>query len=149
MQQLKSLPGIENYENNEQLIEEILKELDAEGMMPLIAYSAAWSTKETQDFFSHPDRQPFKSKIEFSNDLCEKTRQYLTIGNWLRHRYEFAPADQKQQFGEDYRNFHEFSLYQLFLPLEQEYKDWAAGINSIDRQNGTIHPSEKTLTLIQ
>lgn len=96
---VRNIPGAEHYipkdaiapgeidRGIDTLVEETLQQLDAESMQSLLTNYLAWSDDESQQFFSHPERRPFKSKLDLPSQPSERVGTYLTIGNYLGLRY--------------------------------------------------------------
>lgn len=99
-QRLLRLPGIENFvpdpslsqaeidQGLEKAISDLNKQLDAESSVVFITQALALTKNESEEFFSHPERRPYKSTIELSEDRDEQIKQLLAVGTYLRFRYE-------------------------------------------------------------
>lgn len=163
---VRNLPGAKNYISRDIihgpeidkridiLVSETLKELDAENMMPLIANNLGWSDEEAYEFFSHPARQPYRSKMEFSTDSGERAEQFLTIGTYLLMLYknvrETADNDADVLKAADLlRNFQDFAVYNLFQQDVLDFTDEANGISPDDRHAGILKPGFSTLALLE
>ena len=94
---LMGIPGMEKYEG---VVDDVLEQIDAEGMVDLIAQSAAWSTSETTEYLSNPERLPYQSFLQLSPHVGERMTQLLTIGNFLRFEYDRATPQDKQKAAE-------------------------------------------------
>lgn len=172
---VRNLPGAENYipkdalsgneidKGADTLVDELLNELDAEGSRILATNNMGWSDAEAEEFFSHPERQPFSSKLKLSPNLGEKTDQLLTVGTYLRLRYVGAldkttsDSDEEREeaqqnvrdAGDRLKNFFDFSVKTLFVQEEYDRADEALGIDPPDRRAGTIEPEKSILSLIE
>jgi len=93
-QKLLKIPGVDNYvpdtdasieeidEGIESMINELSMHLDAENMVEFITYNLALTEEEKAEFFSVPERSPYKSKISLSTD-------FMRIQRKLRRTYDY------------------------------------------------------------
>ncbi len=97
-----AVPGIEHYVPDrsakpevldgelDRMIEDVTLQLDASNGVSMITHLAGWSDKQAQQFFSDPDRQPYKTPLIFSEEFGERARELTIIGAYMRERYSEA-----------------------------------------------------------
>lgn len=165
-QAVLALPGIEHYlpdptaeletldRGIDQMVEDVIKQLDAENMIPLITWNMGWSDAQATEFFSHPQRQPYQSYIELSSDFDTRVQQFLTVGLYLRAKYidakrQIEKPGSFQRIKGNFSLFYESTLYNLFAPHSYAFVDRFNDIDPLDRKKGTLQPSQANLRLIK
>jgi hypothetical protein len=149
-----SLPGVDRYLTPDTevdlcldaMIQDVIRDLDAKNMMSVIAVRSGWSEKKAQNFFTDSERQPYASQIEFSSQTNEREQQFITIGRYLKHRYEESKDKIARQ---NLATFLDYSNTNLFYSSQQRLTDQINGFNPGDRQSGNIHSTEEILSLMR
>ena len=149
-QKLLMLPGVDNYvpdtsvsyeeidEGIESMVAEVCKDLDAENMVRFISFCLGHNEEEKAAFFRIPERQPFKSKVNFAVEFEERKKQFLSLGKYLLLRYRQVksdpdtPAEAKKR-GDNLRTFYEFSTFNLYSDVDYKFDDKVKGV--VDRDN--------------
>lgn len=163
------LPGIQHYidksseiavdidQSLDKMVGDVIQQLEAESTQMFAVNCMGWSDMQSQAFFSHPDRKPFKSKLGFSEDHSESYAQYVTIGRYLvlryknvseQHRTGIANDQQEKDLRENVKMFYEGSKDLLFASRFFDHMDHVNGISPQDRLSGTIHPTQEMLDLM-
>lgn len=158
------LPGMKNYvpdfaslrqieDGLEKMTTEVLHDIDAQNMVESITRSMGWAEneKERQEFFGHEDRQPFKSKMEFSESPADRAWQFLTLGTYLRLKYEQLKGKEgEQKARQDFLMFCDYSTQNLFQDASFDFWDEVYGIDPLKRKNGTLEgPTDDMKALIE
>lgn len=149
---IRQLPGMENYLSSDEIssvevekgidkaVSELNQQLDAQGSVIFIKNALGFTDQESEEFFNHPDRQPYKSKLQLSEDKGVFKNQLQVVGAYLRLRYEQTRSQQGIDSGELEKRaeilkfFYEASLLFLFSDEENSVEDEISGV--ANRQTG-------------
>jgi len=158
------IPGMDQYipddnvssseidEGIERAVSDLNRHLDAEGSKDFITFSLALTQEESEEFFSHSERQPFQSKIKVSEDLGEQTHQFLVIGTYLRLKYEDirqregVDDSKTQKKAESLRLFFSYSSDILFSKPINSLRD---KINGVEARDVGARPTPQILSLMR
>ncbi len=127
----------------DQMVEQVTLEIDSAGMKVWWGQLSGWSEKETEEYFSHNNRQLYKSELKLSEDAAERKEQMIVIGNYLRLNYERLRDSKARTKTVDkaknrLREFFAYAFYDIFAEPAFAIDDEIIGLNPADRQLGEL-----------